>query len=133
MNLVSLVVAIISINIALNSYQAAQESGRQQQQTLDASKEALSSVVGALKKQEGIIDDSRQTLRQSIDIMTEQQKLLQQSVETSRNQLAVLDAQWKRQLEQPDIHAVLVYPTKPAVIVIISPILSLSRMATISS
>jgi hypothetical protein len=49
--------------------------------------------------------------------MTEQQPLLQQSIETSRNQLAVLDAQWKRELEQPDIHAIPVYPLKPAVIV----------------
>jgi len=49
--------------------------------------------------------------------MTAQQELLQQSVETSRNQLAVLDAQWKRELEQPDIHAVLLYPAKPSVIV----------------
>ena len=116
-NIVLLVLAVVSIHIALKSYQTAQESGAQQQRTLDASKDALSSVVGALKEQQGTLNDSRLALKQSVDIITEQKKLLQQSVQTSRNQLAVLDAQWKRQLEQPDIHAVPVYPAKPAVIV----------------
>lgn len=116
-NIVLLVLAVVSIHIALKSYQTAQKSGAQQQGTLDASKDALSSVVGALKEQQGTLNDSRLALKQSVDIITEQKKLLQQSVQTSRNQLAVLDAQWKRQLEQPDIHAVPVYPAKPAIIV----------------
>jgi hypothetical protein len=116
-NLVLLILAVVSIDIAVKSYQAVQESGSQQQRTLDASKDSLSSVVRALEEQERMMDDSRRALKQSVDIMTAQQNLLQQSVETSRNQLAVLDAQWKRQLEQPDIHAVPVYPAKPAVIV----------------
>jgi hypothetical protein len=116
-NLMSLILAVVSIQIAVSSYQAAQESGKQQQQTLDASKSSLSSVVESLKKQQGTLDASRLALNESLTVMTAQQKLLQHSVQTSRNQLAVLDAQWKRQLEQPDIHAVLVYPAKPAVIV----------------
>jgi hypothetical protein len=102
-NLVFLILAVVSIHIAVKSYQAAQESGKQQQQTLDASKDSLSSVVVALKKQQETLEDSRQALRQSVSIIAEQQVLLQQSVKTSRNQLAVLDAQWKRQLEQTDI------------------------------
>lgn len=72
-------------------------------------------MVGALKEQQGTLDDSRLALKQSVDIITAQKNLLQQSVQTSRNQLAVLDAQWKRELERPDIHAILVYPDNPAV------------------
>jgi chromosome segregation ATPase len=118
MSLGSLIMAVISLYIAINSYQSAQQSGRQQQQTLNASKDSLLSVVDVLKNQQSMIEDSRHALRQSIDIITAQKDLLQQSVETSRNQLSVLDAQWKRQLEQPDIHAALVYPAKPAVLLI---------------
>jgi len=116
-NLVLLIVAVVSLYIAVMSYWDAQESGRQQQQTLDTSKNSLASVVGALKKQQGSLDDSRDALTQAVKIITEQQKLLQQSVQTSRSQLAVLDAQWKRELEQPDIRAALVYPADPSFIV----------------
>jgi hypothetical protein len=117
MSLGSLIMAVISLYIAINSYQSAQESDLQQRQTLSASKDSLLSVVDVLKNQQSMIEDSRYALRQSIDIITAQKDLLQQSVETSRNQLAVLDAQWKRQLEQPDIYAALVYPAKTAVLV----------------
>lgn len=116
-NLVLLVVAVVSLQIAVNSYLDAQESGRQQQQILDASKQSLSSVVGALNKQQRSLDDSRDALTQSVKITTAQQKLLQESVKTSRSQLAVLDAQWKRELEQPDIRVALVYPANPSFIV----------------
>ena len=116
-NLVLLILAVASIHIAIKSYQTAQEAGTQQQRTLDSSKESLQSVVGVLKEQQRTLDESRRALKESVDIVTAQKKLLEQSVQTSRNQLAVLDAQWKRQLEQPDLHAVLVYPAKPAVLV----------------
>lgn len=116
-NLVMLILAVVSIQIAVESYKDAQESGSQQQQTLNASKEALLFVVEALKDQKETLEDSHRALKQSVDIIAAQQTLLEQSVEISRNQLAVLDAQWKRQLEQPDIHALLVYPVMPSVIV----------------
>lgn len=109
-NIVLLVLAVVSLHIAVKSYLDAQESGSQQLQALNASKSSLSSVLEALKKQQGTLDDSRHALEQSVKIITAQENLLQQSVQTSRKQLAVLDAQWKRQLEQPDIHAVLVLP-----------------------
>lgn len=64
-NIVLLVLAVLSIHIALKSYQAAQESGTQQQRTLDASKIALSSLVGVLKAQQGTLDDSRRALKES--------------------------------------------------------------------
>lgn len=94
-NLVMLVVAVVSIHIALKSYQAAQESGTQQQRTLEASKIALSSVVETLKNQQKTLNDSRLTLQHSVDIIAAQKTLLEQSVKTSRNQLAVLDANVK--------------------------------------
>lgn len=91
-NLVMLVLATVSIHVALTSYQAAQESGTQQQRTLDASKVALSSVVETLKRQQESLNDSRLALQRSVDIITAQKVLLEQSVKTSRNQLAALDA-----------------------------------------
>lgn len=102
-NIVLLILAVVSIHIAVKSYQSANESGSQQQKTLDAAKDSLLSVVGVLNKQQETLNDSRRALDESASVMTEQKKLLQESVQTSRNQLAVLNAQSKRLLEQTDI------------------------------
>jgi len=102
-NLVLLVLALISIHVALNSYWTAQESGKQQQQALDASKNSLASVVSSLGEQKKALDSSRQSLEHSLETAIQQQMLLQQNVQIARNQLVVLDAQQKRLSEQNDI------------------------------
>jgi hypothetical protein len=96
-NIVLLILAVVSIYIAVESYQAAQNSGIQQQRALDASSGSLSSVVKTLKKQQEILDESSHALKQSFN---------------------VIEAQWKRELEKPDIHAILLYPAYPHVFII---------------
>lgn len=96
-NVALLILAFVSINIAIESYRATENSGIQQQRALDASNNSLSSVVKTLKEQQEILDESRRALKQSFN---------------------VVEAQWKRQLEKPDIHAILLYPAYPHVIII---------------
>lgn len=102
-NLCMLVLALISIHVALNSYRTAQESGKQQQITLDASKNSLESVVSSLNEQQKALDSSRQSLENSLDTAIQQQTLLQQNVRIARNQLMVLEAYQKRLSEHSDL------------------------------
>jgi hypothetical protein len=60
LNIVLFVIAIVSLIVALAAYQSAEQSGREQQQILVSSRQALESVVGVAVKQQGLLDRSLQ-------------------------------------------------------------------------
>ncbi len=103
LNVVLIVLAVVSLHIAVNSYRDAKDSGQRQETALAA--------------QQRTLDASRSALDHSVETAIQQQGLLEQAVQAARSQLQILEAEWKRQLEQPDIHAILVYPSKPAIVV----------------
>jgi len=117
LNIVLLVIAVGSLHVAVTTYQDAKHSGEEQTKSLQSSRDALEGVARSLDKQGGTLEKSRQALDASAATAVAQQKLLSQSVANSRKQLGVLQAQWARELEQPDIHALLIYPQSPAIIV----------------
>lgn len=117
LNIVVLVIAVISLHVAITTYQDAKRSGEEQTKALQSSRDALSGVAQSLDKQAGTLERSRQALDVSVTTAVAQEKLLSESVANSRKQLGMLQAQWARELEQPDIHAFLVYPQNPSIIV----------------
>ncbi len=124
LNVIVLVVAVVSLHVAVDAYLDAKESGKkqeerldQQQKVLEGSRQALDAVVQGLSKQQNTLEKARDALDSSVRTAIAQQRLLGQSVTNSEQQLHILKAQWERELEQPDVHAQLVYPFGPAIIV----------------
>lgn len=115
-NIALFLLAVVSLYIAAVSYNDANESASKQQAALDASRKSLDAVSVTLEKQLRTLEESRIAFAGVVETAKEQQRLLHQAVQTARSQLQVLEAEQKRQLEQPDIHAVIVYPAKPAII-----------------
>ena len=109
LNIVVLVIAIISVHVAITTYEDAARSGAEQTRVLRASRDALAGVIQSLDKQEETLEKSRHVLDSSVTTAVAQQNLLFQSVANSRKQLAILQAQWARELEQPDVHLALLY------------------------
>jgi hypothetical protein len=107
-NIVFLTVALVSLYVAVQAYRDAHSSGDKQLAALEASRDSL-------KTQQTILEQAKVALEASVSNAIAQLDVLQTSLRTSRRQLEVLEAQWKRQLEQPDLHATLVYPNRPAV------------------
>lgn len=77
-NVALFLVAVVSLFIAVATYVDARDSARQQQESLDASRRALDSVVQQF---------------------TQQQALMEKHLEMSQTQLAVVQEQWKREQE----------------------------------
>lgn len=117
LNIVFLVIAVISLRVAVTTYDDAKRSGDEQTKVLQASRDALAGVAQSLDKQENTLEKSRQALDSSVKSAIAQQDLLFQGVANSRQQLRLLKEQWARELEQPDIQAALVYPQSPSIIV----------------
>jgi hypothetical protein len=117
LNIALLIIAVGSLHVAITTYQDARRSGEDQTKALESSRNALAVVAQSLDKQGETLEKSRQALDASVTTAVAQQKLLSEGVANSRKQLGVLEAEWARELEQPDIHAVLVYPQSPAIIV----------------
>jgi hypothetical protein len=123
LNVVLLVIAVVSLHIASNAYFDAKKSGEkqelrlsEQQKSLDASRAVLDKVVQALGQQLDVLEKSKDTLDSSVLTSAAQQKLLAQNVVNSKKQLTILQAEWQRELEQPDVHAALLYPQDLAIV-----------------
>jgi cell division protein FtsL len=123
LNVILLVVAVVSLHVAVDAYLDAKGSGKkqeerldQQQRVLEGSRQALDAVVQGLSRQQNTLEKARDALDSSVRTAIAQQRLLGQSVANSEQQLHILKAQWERELEQPDIHAQLLYPQAPAVV-----------------
>ena len=95
LNLALLVLTISTVWVSIKSYRDADRSSQQQQATLEASRTAL---------------------QQALTTAGEQQRLLQQSVDVSTKQLAIITQQQQREMQQPDVHAVLLYPQRPSIL-----------------
>jgi hypothetical protein len=96
-NVVVLILAVVSLKIALSSYHDAQEGGKKQQDTLDASRTALEA---------------------SVVIANKQQELLKKSLEASQSQFSLIQDQWRRELERPDVALLLLYPQQLSVLIV---------------
>lgn len=123
LNIVILLLAVGSLHVAITTYVDAKNSGeeqaktlKQQETSLQASRDALDKVVTNLGQQSKILDASRAALDSSVKTALAQQKLLTESVENSRKQLQILQAEWSRELEQPDIEGILVSAENPALV-----------------
>lgn len=114
LNVVLLIVAVAALHVAVTTYLDAKRSGEEQVRVLKASTEALSRVTASINKQVGILEKSGEALDTSVNTAIAQQKLLAQSVSNSRRQLRILQAQWVRELEQPDLRGSLYYPNDPS-------------------
>jgi hypothetical protein len=88
LNIFVLAIAVVSLQVSVTTYQDAKRSGDEQEDTL--------------KK-------SRQALDASVATAVAQQELLFQSVATSKKQLGIVQAEWARELAQPDVHLALFY------------------------
>jgi hypothetical protein len=109
LNVALLVIAVGSLHVAITTYQEAERSGKEQTRALQLSRDALSGVSQTLDKQAVTLEKSRQALESSVTTAVAQQKLLSQSVANSKKQLGILQAEWTRELEQPDVHLALFY------------------------
>jgi hypothetical protein len=78
-SLIGLLVSFLALYIAVRSYQEAVRGGREQQKTLDASRDSLESVVKTAQQQ---------------------QKLLEESLQASKGLLGILSEEYRRQLER---------------------------------
>jgi hypothetical protein len=116
LNVVLLVIAVAALYVAITTYIDAKRSGEDQAKVLEASRKALVSVEQSVFKQGDTLEKSREALDSSSATAVAQQRLLAQSVSNSSQQLRLLQQQWARELEQPDIQAILVYPNEPSII-----------------
>lgn len=107
LNIAVLFFAVASLQISITTYQDAKRSGDEQIKALQASRRALDVLGQDLNKQEDTLEKSRQALDSSVKTAVAQQDLLSQSVANSKKQLNILQAQWTRELEQPDVHLAL--------------------------
>jgi hypothetical protein len=85
-NISVLLVAVVSLYVAVATYMDAKASAEQQQKTLDASRMALETVVHTAQGQ---------------------QNLLEQNLETSKTQLSVVQAQWRQEQDRQSRRAQL--------------------------
>jgi hypothetical protein len=122
LNVVLLLLAVVSLHVAYDAYSDAKDSGAkqeeslsEQQKSLEGTRGALESVTQALKRQGDTLEKSRESLNSSVKTAVAQQELLARSLANSKRQLDILEAEWKRELEQPDIHAAVLYPQEPAI------------------
>jgi hypothetical protein len=115
LNVVFLVIAVISLHVAVTTYNDAKRSGDEQTKVLQASRDALAGVAQSLDKQEDTLEKSRQALDSSVESAIAQQDLLSESVRNSKEQLGILRSQWVRELEQPDASASFYYPQEPSI------------------
>lgn len=97
LNIALLVLTVVATWIAIKSYRDADRSSKEQEKTLEASREALEEVLTTA---------------------SDQQRLLQQSVDVSTKQLGIITAQQQREMRQPDVHAVLLYPQRPSILLV---------------
>lgn len=108
-NVIVIVVAIVTLHVAITTYRDARQTGEEQSKTLGASREVLAAMAQSLDKQQNTLEQSRKVLDSSIAVAISQQQLLSKSVSNSRKQLEILQAEWDRELEQPDVHLALFY------------------------
>jgi hypothetical protein len=109
LNVVLLVVAVMALQVATTTYQDAKQSGEEQTKALRSSRDALGGMAQILNEQENTLEQSRTALDSSIKVAISQQQLLSKSVSNSRKQLEILQAEWAREIEQPDVHLALFY------------------------
>ena len=113
-NVVLLVVAVVSLWIAIAAYkdahasgedqlkalgaarQAIVDTGSQQQKTLEGSRQALEGVLNTVQQQEAVTREALRTAHQ-------QQTVLSQQLQTMQSLTSVAQEQWKRANEQPAI------------------------------
>jgi hypothetical protein len=109
LNILVLAIAVISLNVAVTTYQEAKRSGEDPTKALQSSRDALAGVAQSLNRQGDTLEKSRQAPDSSVETAVAQQKLLSQSVANSKEQLGILQAEWARELEQPDVPIALLY------------------------
>jgi len=103
-HLALLVLTLISVFIALKSYQVAVDT--------------LTDAKKSSEKQVEALDAARQALESLGRTTITQQNLLEQSTRSAATQVELLGRQQKRELEQADIQAVILYPKKPAILIL---------------
>jgi hypothetical protein len=109
LNIFVLLVAVISLHVSVTTYQEAKRSGDEQTRALQSSRDALAAVARSVNSQGETLERSRQALDASVATAIAQQRLLSQSVANSKKQLGILQAEWAREMEQPDVHLALFY------------------------
>jgi hypothetical protein len=114
-NAVMFVLTVISIAIALAAFHDSKTSGDEQKIALQASRESLQDVVGALKTQTALLNDAQTLLQSQLEVSRQQQKatmatnsVLLSSKRTLKSQLDIATEQNKREVERlskkPQLH-----------------------------
>ena len=109
-DLAMLVLTLTSVFIAIQSYRVAVK-------TLKDARASGLVQQAALKDQIAALTDARRALEAMVMTTATQQALLEQTAKSTGAQVALLTKQQERELEQADVHAVLFYPQKPAILV----------------
>jgi len=88
--LLGLFIAIQSYSVAVSQLQQATQDSEEQRQSLNASRARLQTTVDAAIKQQEL-------LSKNLEISIAQQELLNKNLEISKAQLGILEEQWKRE------------------------------------
>lgn len=96
LNTVLLIVAVVSLRIAVSTYEDALIEGRKQEV---AREEQLNALTGA-----------RSALNSMLDLVNKQRDVLEKSLNTSAAQLSIIRETHEQELAKPDILADLIYP-----------------------
>jgi hypothetical protein len=102
LNVALFLLSIMALGIALKSYRSAEASGAAQ--------------FEQMKQQQQALDSSRQALEASLSTFKQQQKILDQLSKTAQNQLAISAVQAEREARKPELTAVMLYPSSPAIL-----------------
>lgn len=73
-NVALFVITIFTLLVAMAAYYSAEQSGKQQQQTLGASRQALESVVGVALKQQELLDENLKIAKAQLEVVREQRE-----------------------------------------------------------
>lgn len=106
LNLVFLIIAIVSLKVAFDSYTTAMQGGEEQ---LKALQEARNAIVSTGADQKQSLEESRKVLDRVISIIKKEYAVLENSYKISASQLDIIKEQRRRELEQPDVHLALFY------------------------
>ncbi len=107
LTMVGLAVALVSLYVAIVTYQQSVKDSHEQQKNLDASRAQLQAVVDAAAKQQDILNQNLETSRvqqvllsKSLDTSKQQHDIQQKHLETSKAQLGVLEQQQRQEAER---------------------------------
>lgn len=100
LTLISIWIAIRSLQIAEKAFNDAEKSSPKQQAALESSRKALESVVQLSKDEKLVLESSRVALELVVKSSNKQQDIINQGLIVSSEQLATIKKQWEEQQER---------------------------------